>query len=685
MFIFILALCILWIGSLSWLAIACPSNKPAWLMGLYLLVSANITLSSYIANSFYLLNQRWAMLGLHMLIGGLGWLVWKRIGKPTLWLPFQNWKIKFDIQWLKREPVLALFMSSLTVSYIFALAQVILIPQNNMDSLSTHLSRIGFWLQHGSFFPWQTTTPDQVWYPVVAQLQTYWTLLFLGNDRMVGIVQWLAALISGVGVYGLGRLFDYQQRASAFAALIFMSFPLVALQATTTQTDLVTVAFFIPAVYFLILGMRDGQYSLLSLSAMSVGMGVGVKKSYFILLPILGMIVLLLILQFGKRIWKPLLFWSVNLLVAVALLGSYIYISNWKNFGDMFGSPNYIENMIETPQTQNQAPVVKPVIARIARHGTALDSMRQNPSIGSDILLEVLYNAPRLFYQALDTSGLPRPLDGYAHKVKMRVAQNFFKTIGFEEIEGKAYAAPGHIFSFSQKNINEESNAWYGPLSIFLILPALLIQSWRGVRLRSWLLLIPAMAILIFVPLEIILRPGWDPYQGRYFAPLVALCAPVMAIWFKAKNNSIFEWVISIFSVIILIVTLLYNPSKPTFGKYADELHVWNNSRIFIQTIQRNKDRDLYVMVEENVPADATLGYYAPFFILDYPLFGEPLTRRLVPLTVASQIFDLQWLRAQRIEYLLIPQAGGYPAPPIDYQIVTHVNGWKLYVYVPTQ
>ena len=179
--------------------------------------------------------------------------------------------------------------------------------------------------------------------------------------------------------------------------------------------------------------------------------------------------------------------------------------------------------------------------------------MRQNPSIGSDILLEVLYNAPRLFYQALDTSGLPRPLDGYAHKVKMRVAQNFFKTIGFEEIEGKAYAAPGHIFSFSQKNINEESNAWYGPLSIFLILPALLIQSWRGVRLRSWLLLIPAMAILIFVPLEIILRPGWDPYQGRYFAPLVALCAPVMAIWFKAKNNSIFEWVISIFSVIIQI------------------------------------------------------------------------------------------------------------------------------------
>jgi F-type H+-transporting ATPase subunit gamma len=69
--------------------------------------------------------------------------------------------------------------------YGFALAQVILIPQNNMDSLSTHLSRIGFWHQLGSFFPWPTFMLNQVWYPVNAQLQTYWTLLFLAAQRPV--------------------------------------------------------------------------------------------------------------------------------------------------------------------------------------------------------------------------------------------------------------------------------------------------------------------------------------------------------------------------------------------------------------------------------------------------------------------------------------------------------------------
>ena len=679
MFIFAFALAVLLVSSLPWAAISCLSNKPAWLMALYLIVSANVTISCYIANSFYLMNQRWAMLGLHLLIGGLGWLIWKQVGKPALWLPFQNWKIKFDVQWLKREPVLGLLTLSIAISYIFALAQIILIPQNNMDSLSTHLSRIGFWLQHGSFFPWQTTMLDQVWYPVIAQLQTYWTLLFLGNDRMVGSVQWLAALISGVGVFGLARLFGYQQRPSAFAALIFMSFPLVALQATTTQTDLVTVAFFIPAVYFLILGMRDGQYSLLSLSAISVGMGIGVKKSYFILLPVLGMIALLLIMQFGKRIWKPLLFWSVNLLVAVALLGSYIYVSNWKNFGDPFGSPNYINTVIDIPQSRNETPN-RLSFARASQHKSYVSN---SSGISRDIFFEVIYNVPRLFYQSLDTSGLPRPLDGYSHKVKMRLAQVFFKTIGFEQIEGTAYTAPGHTFSFAQKNINEESNAWYGPLSILLILPALLIQSWRGLRQRSYLLLISGVALLIFVPLEIIFRPGWDPYQGRYFAPLVALCAPLIATWFKGKSNSIYEWLITGLAVVIITVTLLYNPSKPTLGKYSDEFHIWNNSRIFIQTIQRKNDRDLYAMVDEFVPPDSTLGYYIPFFILDYPLFGEHLSRRLVPLASPSQISDLQGLRAQGIEYLLLPQ-DGYPTPPVEYQIVSHVNGWKLFVYVPT-
>ena len=682
--LFITALLVLLAGSLPWVAVIQPPNKPSWLVAVYMVCCANLTLTGYIGNSFHLLDRQWVMLTIHAVIGGAGWLVWRRGGKLPLGGPFQGWKAGFDVRWLKREPLLVAFVFMTALAYAFALVQIIHIPQNNMDSLSTHLSRIGFWRQNGSFFPWPTFLPNQVWYPVNAQLQTYWTLLFLGGDQLVGAVQWLAALVSALGIFGMARSYGYNPRQSAFAALVFLGFPLVALQSTTTQTDLVTVAFFIPAVYFLILGLRDGQNSLLTLSAISVGLGIGVKKSYFLLLPILAIIALLALFHFGRRNLKQLAFWSLSLIAMTAIFGAYTYAMNWSYFGEPFGAPAYIDTLIDTPQYEEEGTIRN--TPRRARFATMEPSHLSGPEAGSafdaGILMEVVYNAPRLFYQFLDTSGLPDPLDGYAHKVKARLARAFFQWIGFEEIEGTAYAAPGHTFDFSEKNINEESHAWYGPLSVLLLLPALIFAPRRGLQRGRRLLWMPATALLVFLPMEIILRPGWDPFQGRYFAPLVALGAPLMATWFREKGNPLHEWLVAGLAVVVLSVTLLYNPSKPTLGKFADEFHVWDNDRIFVQTIQRKKNRDTYYLVEKLVPANATLGYYIPHYIMDYPFFGQDLERRLVPMVSPAQISDLQWLREQGIDYLLIPGRDADPLPPPEYEILGTLPGWDLYVYL---
>jgi 4-amino-4-deoxy-L-arabinose transferase-like glycosyltransferase len=683
MLMYLIALVILLISSLPWVAVSRPLGKSAWLMSMFLVSSASAVLAGYIANSFRLLNQQWFMLAIHIMIGVIGFLIWRQAGKYPMLEPFNGWRPRLTVEGMKREPILVLLIVSIFLAYAFALAQVVLVPQNNMDSLSTHLSRIGFWHQNGSFFPWPTTMLNQVWYPVNAQLLTYWTLLFLGSDQLVGGIQWLAALVSALGVFGLARLFGYGTRPSIFASLIFLSFPLVALQSTTTQTDLVTTVFFLLAVYFLIAGLRNGQFSLLSLSAVSIGIGIGVKKSFLVLLPVLIVLALLALWQFGRRSVKPLIYWSVNAMIAVLLFGVYGYAVNWYYFGNPFGSPTYVESLVENPQVQDAGVAITTETVPISQRNNANPSIltTDSPAGGGGVWLEILYNTPRLFYQSLDTSGLPRPLDGYAHKVKERLMRGLFKLIGFTEIEGTAYTAPGHEFNFSDKNVNEESHAWYGPLSALLIFPALILETIRGIRQKQPLLAGPAAALLIFLPLEIILRPGWDPFQGRYFAPLIALCAPLIAFWFKEKGNAWYEWLICGLAILIISVTLLYNPSKPTLGEYADDYHIWNNDRMFIQTIQRKKDRDVYYTVEEFVPQDSTLGYYTPFFIMDYPLFGKKLTRRLVPLVSTTQISDLQWLREQGIDYLLLPRRDEYPSPPLEYQVISHWPGWRLYFY----
>ena len=680
MFIFSLSLVILLAGSLPWVVVAKPPNKPAWLMALYLIASANVILAGYIANSFYALNQRWVVLAIHVVIGLLGWLIWQRVGQPAIRGPFQDWKPARTYKWIQHDPLLSLLVLIVTLFYGFALAQIVLIPQNNVDSLSTHLSRIGFWNQQGSFFPWPTFMLNQVWYPVNAQLQTYWTLLFLGSDHLVAGAQWLAVLVSGMGVFGMARFYSFTFHQSAFAALVFLSFPLVALQSTTTQTDLITTVYFILAVYFLFLGLQTKENPLLTLSAISIGIGLGVKKSYFLLLLVLVIMAILAAVQFGKRSYKQLFVWLLNLVIGISLFGAYNYVVNWRIWGSPFGLPAYVDNLLQTSQPQHAAPKI---MANLSR-GDPQIANRDELFPGRDIFLELAYNTPRLIYQALDTSGLPRPVDGYAHKVKMRLVGAFFHWIGFDEIEGVAYTAPGHTFSFSDKNINEESHAWFGPLSVLLLFPALMIETRRGFRTHSYLLLAPGVAILFFLPMEIILRPGWDPFQGRYFAPLVALASPLMAYWFKEKDTILHEWLIGGLAVVILFVTLLYNPSKPTLGKFAEEFHVWDNDRIFVQTIQRKKERELYYMVERLVPTDSTLGYYIPFFILEYPLFGENLTRRLVPVVSPSQLSDIQWLREHGINYLLLPKMDGIPPLPPSYQSIGQLPFWTLYLYQPT-
>jgi hypothetical protein len=87
-------------------------------------------------------------------------------------------------------------------------------------------------------------------------------------------------------------------------------------------------------------------------------------------------------------------------------------------------------------------------------------------------------------------------------------------------------------------------------------------------------------------------------------------------------------------------------------------------------------------MVEKFVPAGTTLGYFAPFFIMDYPLFGETLSRRLVPVVSPAQISDVQWLREQEIDYLLLPKRDGISAPQSGYQVIKDVEAWILYEYV---
>ena len=651
----IIAIGLVLLASLFIAATLRPPSKPAALLAICLLGQANIVLSSYIANTFRALNQPLVIIGLHLIVALLAGILWRRSEKPSLLGPFEDWKDELRLKkitaFIKNWPDLTILGIGVIAAFALAAILIIVVPPNNNDSMSAHLARVGYWLQHGSFFPWPTARVIQVYYPVNAQLQMLWTVLFTRADKLVGFVQWAAALASGIGVFGMARLLGWKRAQSAFAALVFLTFPLMLLQSTTTQNDLVTTGLYVLAVYFLLLGIQKKQRSMLILSAISLGLGLGSKQIFYFLLPGLGILVLLVWKRYGKQAFGNLAFWAACCVTAYAVFAAYINVINWQTFGGFFGPAEAVE--------------------------------QSTGSSGSDAANNLLYNVPRLLYQALDTSGLPDPLDGYAHKVKARIAAWFFDAIGLP-IEGNQYAFGKHVFSLATKNENQEDDAWYGPLCALLLFPAMIYQLIKGIRTKEWMRVGLVLNGVIFLLCVVGLRPGWgwDPYQGRYFAAVIAINAPLMADWVSAHNRRrLFRWLAVSLALTVTVVTMSYNPAKPLAGEATKRVNIWSADRLTLQTLQNHRYQDMIVMINDAVPADATLGIYHQGYMWEYPLFGEHFTRRLIPIYPLEKASQADFLRANDIRHVLVQIWGEEPSLPEGFVLVSQLAEWKFYVW----
>lgn len=638
--------------STSWLIIVSlpVRGRVAALLAFYLLSLSNIILSGYVLGVFYLLNQVFGYLAIHALLFALAIFLWMRRGRPSLWGPLAGMRGALSARAFKnaviQHPDLAALAAGMAFFYVFSFVLGVTVPPNNYDSLSTHLARVGYWLQFGSYLPWPTYSLTQVIYPLNAQLPIAWLVLFTGGDRLAAFPQWVSVLVCGLSAFGIARLLGHGLRPALFAALITLGFPLLVLQSSTPQTDLVTAGYYAAAVYLLVLGIEKRDLPALGLMILAVGLGAGTKKSFLLLMP--GFVVLAGLVgwqvgrDFIRRAWR----WGVAAVLVLAVLGASYIIINLRAFGQPLGPQGY----------------------------TTVLFGQTDPA---SLIGRTLVNTPRLVYQALDPSGLPRPFGGYSHKLKARIVRPLVEAAGFQ-MEGTDFTAPGHVFDLDKETINEESNAWFGPLSVLLLLPALFYTLRRSLQQRQSVTLGLIFTLLVFFPLDAAARPGWDPYQGRYFAPVFVTAAPLMAVWFERRRVNLFSWAITALTLVVAGYTLFYNPAKPTLGKWADDIGVWRKDRIFLMTAQHQREREMHYMVNNHVPQDATLGIASLRNFTEFILFGEHFTRRVMPVYPIENVADPAWLRAEGINYLLVMGSVPYvPAP--GYTLIAQVEGWQLY------
>ncbi len=630
-------------------AVLRPPVRPAALLSVYLLSFANIVLAGEITNSFYQLNNPWLWLALHFALAAAACLAWWLAGRPSLkasWVGPDGRVFPAGLAAsLRKWPDLWVLGSGVSLVFLFSAVLVWIVPPNNNDSLATHMSRIGYWLQRGAFFPWPSQRIWQITYPVNMQLQMFWTVLFLRTDRIVEIVQWLGALAALPAIYGLARLLGASRPQAVFAALVWSTFPEIILESTTTQNDLVAGTLFVAMLHLLFYGRSRREYGLLILSGLALGLCLGTKQTLLFLMPGLALALGLVLIYRGRGIFRGLAVWLGSSLSAFLLLGMYMFVVNQVNFGTPMG-----------PETAVDAQT----------GGQTSQSLVQN----------LVFNTFRLSYQMIDPTGLPDPLCGYSFKLKGLVVGKLTQALHFP-VEADIAVAQGHHFILRERYLLQEDAAWYGPLFSFLVLPTLFYQFIQGIRKKDPLRTGIFLLALTFLLIDATFRPGWDHFQGRYFIPVVMTSTPLLAFMVRpGRWPAVSRWGITILALVIAANTFLLGSGKPVSGQYA----IWTTSRLDQETIQSFYMRAPVHMVDAIVPADATMGLLTFDNFLEYPFFREDFRRRLVQISPSERVQDVDWLKAQGIEYLLVLAPKGIAAANIPASLVpvASVEDWTL-------
>ncbi|MGC5032452.1 ArnT family glycosyltransferase [Micromonospora sp. DT229] len=145
----------------------------------------------------------------------------------------------------------------------------LLAAPNNFDSQTYHLPKVERWVAQGDLTFWATAIHRQVTIPPGAEYLLLHLRLFVGSDALYNLVQWAAGLGALLAVTRLTAQLGGGRRAQLLTAFVLATTPMVALQATSTQTDLVCAAWVVCAATLALDGLRRraGLGELLALGA----------------------------------------------------------------------------------------------------------------------------------------------------------------------------------------------------------------------------------------------------------------------------------------------------------------------------------------------------------------------------------------------------------------------------------
>lgn len=584
-----------------------------WILAVALFWSVVISLEARALSLGGLLGSRLAWVLADLVVLVVAREIWRRRGRPAVLPPVSIEAIQdtFASGWLRG----ALLGASALVGVLYAvlLVATVLIPQNLDDVLTAYLARIGYWIQRGDLGSYAASAYNsvQVSYPRNAQFPLLRSIVLLGNDRLVGIEQWAAALLGVVAIFGLARAIGARRDAAWFCGLVWALVPTVAVQAGIALTDLVSVNLLLLTLMFGLVGWQSQRRAHLALATISFAMFVGTKQIATFVAPGLAVLLLYALVR-GRGLRRRWITWMAASVPVMVVLGLLDYLQNQIYYGNPLGDPDSFELFA--------------VKATTAQRVAALSSNLRRAALDSALADLPAWIAGRL-------PGIGR----------VRVYDAVIGTGGY--LDG--------------------SQAWAGLFVTAILAVGMLLALYQLVRYRRFAVLAVLVPAVLYVLMFFWTRTNYSAAFSRYLLVPEALCLPAAAVGLSGVRV---EWraghrVLSALSVVVVmgvgtqaLHAGLRSGHRPLYGPQA----VWSQDRIELLGRSTGFGSRFQLMrafdyIDRCYPDTDRIGLLVPSKFPQSLLFGPAYDRHVSQFSVPfPPVLDDAFLADRRLDLAVV-------------------------------
>ncbi len=468
-------------------------------------------------------------------------------------------------------------------------------PPSNTDSLVYHLARVEHWIQNRSVAPFATHDLSQVELSPASEYNLAHLHLLLGTDRLDWTMQWMAALVSVVGVSELARLLGAQRRAQIAASVVCVTIPSGILLAPSTEND-----------YF---GAAIGIGFLILLTAFSFGAGWGYRATA------LGVTAGLAYMAKGT---VPALLAPA----AVALLGVAFY---------RHVRPRGVQSALRRGIAlvfviiAGATAIAGPFIVTSAQSLGAPDGPTTSETLSSALTIDGFgANVVRSTAANFDIGNGANGIDTYVSKAALGILRPLYSMFGIapdnNEYSFDRYTNPVEVANYTHDERVGEVGA--NPWDVLLIIGSIIVlavavaHGAKEVRVALVLGLALAGGFLLFSGLK-----SWSTFNVRFTLPLLVAWSAVIAIALSRFSRWITRLVL-VGLVIACCPQLFENATMPLVpttsfsGSYLTPYFV--NYSLVPPSEEASSYQTVTTMLGQSTCTKAAIGNWV---FLEYPLW----------------------------------------------------------------